>query len=638
MLWIMRTGIAALGCSLALLVTMPSAWAQDFVWARGLGGTPFAYDFGEAVAVDAGGNVYTVGTFHGTVDFDPGPGTYNLTAVGGGGEVFISKLDNDGNFVWARQLGGTSHDAGLAVAVDAGGNVYSTGVFYGTADFDPGPGTYNLTPAGANDLFISKLDNGGNFVWARGMGGSSFDVGSYDVGYAVAVDAGGSVYTAGVFSGTADFDPGPGTYNLTSAGGNDGFVSKLDNGGNFVWARQLGGSSGDYGLAVAVDAGGNVYTTGTFAGTADFDPGGGTHNLTSAGDYDIFISKLDNAGNFVWARGLGEISLDQGQAVAVDAGGNVYTVGDFRGTVDFDPGPGTYNLTSAGTDDVFISKLDNDGNFVWAGQLGGIFSDAGIGVAVDAGGNVYTTGYFSNAVDFDPGPGTYNLTSAGEGDVFISKLDNVGNFAWALRWGGISEDEGFGVAVDTGGNVYATGAFGDTVDFDPGPGTYNLTSPGLSSIFISKLGCGTAVEYHVDLDGDGYGDPAPGPVSCTPVPDYVADGTDCDDTNHSAWATPSEVASLWFTDDTTLAWSTPVEPGGAPVHYDVRRVGHPTLLAAPGRCLAGVDAGTTVTDTEVPPTGSAFFYLVAARSACPSGQGPWGYDSSGNPIDAASCP
>src|SRR5674476_671097 len=120
---------------------------------------------------------------------------------------------------------------------------------------------------------------------------------------------------------------------------------------SLVWAKNMGGASDDYVNSIAVDASGNVYTTGYFLGTVDFDPGAGTYNLTSAGGYDIFISKLDASGNFVWAKNMGGASDDRGTSIAVDASGNVYTTGSFRGTADFDPGAGTYNLTSAGSGD-----------------------------------------------------------------------------------------------------------------------------------------------------------------------------------------------------------------------------------------------------------------------------------------------
>jgi len=141
------------------------------------------------------------------------------------------------------------------------------------------------------------------------------------------------------------------------------------------WAKSMGGTNLEESVSIAVDDSGNIYTTGYFQGTTDFDPGLGTFNLTSAGVQDIFISKLDASGNFVWAKSIGEISTDIGYSIAIDVSGNVYTAGYFYGTADFDPGAGTFNLTSAGGQDIFISKLDASGNFVWAKSMGGISTE-----------------------------------------------------------------------------------------------------------------------------------------------------------------------------------------------------------------------------------------------------------------------
>ncbi|MBK9208838.1 MAG: SBBP repeat-containing protein [Anaerolineales bacterium] len=449
------------------------------VWAKSMGAS--STEEGDDIAVDGSGNVYTTGSFTGTVDFDPGAGTADLTSAGSN-DTFVSKLDSSGNFVWAKRMGGSDIDNGYAIAVDGSGNVYTTGRLRGTGDFDPGAGTTNLISAGLDDIFVSKLDANGDFVWAKRMGGSD-----YDYGYGIAVDGDGNVYTTGSFRGTVDFDPGAGTTNLISAGLDDIFVSKLDSSGSFVWAKRLGGSSADVAGDIAVDGSGNVYTTGYFGGTADFDPGAGTADLTPAGSNDIFVSKLDSSGNFVWAKNMGGSGSDGGNGIALDSNGYVYTAGGFWDTADFDPGAGNAELTSAGGTDIFVSKLDSNGGFVWAKNMGGASNDPMYDMAVDSSGNVYTTGFFLDTADFDPGAGTTNLTSRG-GDIFISKLDNNGNFIWAESIGGADLDLGKGIAVDGSGYVYTTGSFSYTVDFDPGVGTLNLTSAsGARDIFVSKL-------------------------------------------------------------------------------------------------------------------------------------------------------
>jgi hypothetical protein len=407
-----------------------------------------------------------------------------LAVVGVLGLPGVAGADASVGFGWARAWGGASgYNGPFGVAVDGAGNVYTTGYFQGTADFDPGAGTYNLTSAGVCDVFVSKLDAAGNLVWARSLGGTD-----YDYGLDVAVDVAGNVYTTGFFGGTADFDPGAGIYDLTG-GFRDVFVSKLDAAGNFAWARRWGGTSEDWGYDLTVDGAGNVYTTGFFAGTVDFDPGPGVVNLISAGGTDVFVSKLNAAGDLVWARRWGgaSTSSDWGYGVTVDGAGNVYTTGMFWGTADFDPGEGTYILTSVGSADGFVSKLDAAGNFVWARSWGGAPHNEGKSVAVDAAGNVYTTGYFEGTADFDPGAGSFPLTSSGSADVFVSKLDAAGNLVWARSWGDTGYDVGWGVAIDGAGNVYTAGSFQGTADFDPGAGTYNLTAAGGADVFVTKL-------------------------------------------------------------------------------------------------------------------------------------------------------
>lgn len=456
-----------------------SAQTPTFQWAKQMGGT-FYDDIGKSIATDGLGNVYTAGYFKGTGDFDPGSGTFNLVAYSGYSDIFISKLDASGNFIWAKSMGGTLDDACLSISIDVSGNIYATGYFQGTADFNPGSGTYNLTSLGVTDIFISKLDASGNFIWAKNMGGTA-DIS----GNSIAVDSAGNVYTTGNFQGSVDFNPSSGTFNLTSAGMQDIFMSKLDASGNFVWAKQIGGAVNDRGNSIKVNTSGEIYTTGYFTNTVDFDPGLGTSDLISpAGNTDIFILKLDASGNFAWAKNIGEALDDEGRSIALDASGNVFTTGCFYGTVDFDPSIGIVNLTSGGYRDIFISKLDGLGNFVWAKNMEGNVNDFGNAIDVDALGNVYTTGNFSDTVDFDPGLGIYDLISSG-GDVFISKLDASGNFQWAKNMGFVAL--GQSIALDGSNNIFTTGWFGGTIDFDPDAGITNLSSPSSMEVFVHKM-------------------------------------------------------------------------------------------------------------------------------------------------------
>ena len=475
---IMKLKIIMLSISLAAICQTLTA-QPNFEWAKNFGGSGF--EQGNGIAVDNSGNVYTIGYFAGTADFDPGPGIYSLTA-NGSADIFISKLDSMGNLVWARAFGSTDWDKGNSIALDNSGNIYATGFFSDTVDFDPGPGVFNLTSVGITDIFICKLDASGNYLWAKSVGGTD-----YDFGISIKTDDSGNVYTTGNFLDTVDFDPGAATYSITSMGTYDIFILKLDSSGNYIWVKTFGGQEPQSVSSIDVDASGNVYTTGYFYTSADFDPGPNVFYLISEGENDVFVSKLDSMGNFIWAKQFGNYDEDEGLSIATDNSGNVYTTGTFKVTVDFDPGQGGYNLISTGSEDIFISKLDSTGSFIWAKSFGNISVEKGLDITLDNSGNIYAVGQFTGTVDFDPGPGVFNLNSNGDYDLFICKLTSSGNLVWAKSMGALGVDLGGSIAVDDLNNVYTTGYFQSTVDFDPGPGVHNLTASGMGDVFILKL-------------------------------------------------------------------------------------------------------------------------------------------------------
>ena len=232
---------------------------------------------------------------------------------------------------------------------------------------------------------------------------------SYDVGYGIAVDSSGNSYITGYFTGTVDFGGG----DVTAAGSGDIFVLKLNSDGTFQWVKTYGGTLYDVGLGIAVDSSGNSYITGYFRGTVDF--GGG--DVTAAGIYDIFVLKLNSSGTFQWVKTYGGTSSD-GDGIAVDSSGNSYITGFFRGTVDFGGG----DVTSAGSEDIFVLKLNSSGTFQWVKTFGGTSTDYGNDIAVDSSGNSYITGYFEGTVDFGGG----DVTSAGGADFFVLKLNSSG--------------------------------------------------------------------------------------------------------------------------------------------------------------------------------------------------------------------
>ena len=345
---------------------------------------------------------------------------------------FVSTLHAQ-SFEWAKSLGGISNDYINAITVDLAGNVYTAGKFDGPVDFDPGVGVFSLTPNGPNDIFVTKLDINGNFVWAKQIGGLYNETVN-----SIKIDALGNLFLAGNFDSTVDFDPNAGISNLNSPSGFDIFVSKWDANGNFIWVKQMGGLGNQLCLDMTMDGTGNIYTTGYFGGNSDFDPSIGTFTLSAIGANDIYVSKLDANGDFVWAKSIGSATTTNlnSTRIALDAAGHVYTSGYFNGTLDFDPGVTTYTLASFTSVDIFISKLDASGNFIWTKQIGGPGTDSPTAMTADGAGNIYLTGANSGTIDFDPSPATYTLSPIGIYDIFVSKLDASGNFIFAKTFGG----------------------------------------------------------------------------------------------------------------------------------------------------------------------------------------------------------
>ncbi len=462
-----------------------NAQTPDWLWAKSMGKHCNATS--TSIVNDASGNIVSVGYFSGIVDFDPGIETYYETSTGMF-NTFIAKLSSSGNFVWVKVLRGTQYIQGHSVTIDLFGNIFTTGYFTDTADFDPDSiGVYNLaTPyVSSHATFVLKLDSLGNFLWVKAINETSSSV-------SISLDVFGNIYTSGTFGDTIDFDTGPAIFNLFGGGI---YLLKLDNDGNFVWAKAMSGLSawgGGQVHDIGLDALCNVYTIGFFRETVDFDPGPGVYELTADTSYgnlhfDIFISKLDSSGNFIWASRIGGNFDDFGKSLALDELCNIYITGFFRGTVDFDPDSlYNFNLLWHGADDIFISKFDSSGDFIWAKGMGGSGNEQGNSIALDDSANVYTTGFFrADTIDFNPDSlVSFSLGSAGLDDIFISKLDFEGNFVWALAMGGSEDDISNSVTLDDSGNVFIAGGFqSNYIQF----GLNSILNGSGQDIFIAKL-------------------------------------------------------------------------------------------------------------------------------------------------------
>lgn len=466
-----------------------NAQTPNLEWAIAAGDNTTANlnaDQGQALCIDPHGNIYTTGYFHEVADFEAGAHATELTSIGAE-DLYITKYYPNGKLAWAKSFGSTGTDEGTALASDDHGCIYMTGVFSGVVDFDDGPGSTYLNGISAGDIFIQKIDTLGNIIWAKSMAGTG---GTSNRSNSIAVDfESNAVFVTGVFEGTVDFDPSSGENLQTASGAQDVFIQKLDLLGNAVWTRILGSADNEKANSLTCDDSGNVYVTGAFEETLDLDPGTGILEKTANGEHDSFFLKLDADGELVWAKSIGSVYLDEAAAIKLDASGNIYITGYFQGSVDFDPGIGIAVISGDFMfPDVYILKLSSLGEFKWVKDISGeTDSDFSQSICIDADGFIYTTGYFRGTNDFDPGVSTLDLTSNGESDIFVQKLDSLGNLVWAISAGGDGADEGRAIMLDQHQNICVTGFFNNTVDFDPWALTSDQVSNGGDDIFVWKL-------------------------------------------------------------------------------------------------------------------------------------------------------
>ncbi len=452
----------------------------------------------KTIVVDDSGNSYILGFYSGTMDLDPGLGVVNVTTVGSS-DVYLVKLKSNGQFIWGKSYGSTGADEGSTLCLDQQGFLYITGFFLTTIDFSGGAGTLFLNSFGDFDAFLLKLDTAGNEVWAKQIGGFM----GGEEGKSVVVDDSSNVYLAGNFTGSADFDPSNNTLLMTAAGGTsfEGYVVKLNENGDLVWAKQLGGTNSDISRYMAINANGDVFITGTFRGTADLDPGTNTANFISNGSDDIFIVKLDRNGNFIWAKSIGGSSSDLGHGITVDQFSNVIVTGQFSGNIDFDPGQGILFLSSLGFYDSFVLKLDSSGNFSWVNRINSTSNVTSRFIKTDMLNQIYITGSYTGTIDLNPDTTiTQNVSNAGSDDVFVLKMDENGIYAWGITMGGLNFDQATSMEVSDSLNVYLSGLFNSTMDFDPSPGTTTLSPTSSRDAFIAKYSnpVNTSLSDHLD--------------------------------------------------------------------------------------------------------------------------------------------
>ncbi|MFM2225264.1 MAG: hypothetical protein RJA07_1466 [Bacteroidota bacterium] len=432
-------------------------------------------------AVDKNKNVYSVGFFDGTTDFDPGAGTYNLTSIiyktQSTEDIFISKLDSNGHFRWALPFGSNSYDMAKKIVFDDSMNCYIIGTYVSTIDFDPSAAVYNLYSwSKTTNAFILKLDSAGNFKWAKGFGASQL-TSINDI----ALDKLGNLYVTGSFAGVGDFDPGATYDSLTSiypfGNHQDAYISKFDLNGNFKWVKQLGSVYDDYGVSLSVEST-NIYATG---------------NLTDGNNIlNTYICKLDSGKTMHWLKQIETCYFDTHPLITVDQLGNSYTAGVYYDTADFDPGANVFNLSvlvpnSTSCSNAYILKLDSAGNFIWAKDMGAKKNKMGFSTSSNTAcqsiyldkGNLMMSGAFSTWADFNPDTSSFILnapTNASNG-LFISKWDTSGKFILAKAALGVGYCSASSIYT-ANNNIYVGGNYLTKINLNVNGGYDTLTGLG----------------------------------------------------------------------------------------------------------------------------------------------------------------
>ena len=439
--------------------------------------------------VDGIGNSYITGTFNGTMDFDPGTGVTNLTASGI--ETFIAKYDNAKNLIWVKQISNNSNSLKVnrsSIELNSAGEILVTGSFSEDTDFDPGSGTYILSSMMDYDQYLLKLDNNGNFLWATSF--SNFYGFGYEFASSIEIDENNDIYISGLWKDASSMVP------------DINYLLKYSINGNLLWNKTFSQNLNLINGDGIVSFENSLILFGSFNGTMDINPDAPIQNLTSAGNSDGIYIEIDTSGFFYGGGKIGGSSFDAIFDIAFDNLNNLYFTGFFNGNADLNPGAGISNLTSNGSTDIFIVKIDASRNFVYNKQIGGISEDYGYSISYKSG-QLFLCGTFEGSVDFDPGTNTINMVSQNTTDAFLLTLDTFAQFSDIRTFDGNAIVSQIKLETDGNNNIYISGSFFGSGDFDPSVAINSITPMGLFDSFLMKLRPCTTTYSTLNIDDCG---------------------------------------------------------------------------------------------------------------------------------------
>ncbi|MDP4266381.1 MAG: T9SS type A sorting domain-containing protein [Bacteroidota bacterium] len=447
-------------------------YSQTPTWYWASNGGGFDKDEAKAVTTDKSGNVLVTGYFRSSNI------TFGLTTLNqnGNDDIFLVKYNSKGNVLWAKSAGGKNDDEAYAIATDNQGYTYVAGAFKSSSlSF----GTWNLNTKGSYDMFIAKYDQNGNVIWAKSFGGP----GDEQIN-TITTDSLNNIYIGGTFN-SSSLTIGATTFN--NKGGNDIILIKLDYKGNILNSKAFGGNNDDNLNNIKVSADNKIFLTGNFkSDTLFFD----NISLLNHGNNDAFITKLNDKLSSIWAKSFGGIADEYSNALNIDKDGNLVITGSF---VSSSLVIGNDMLNKQGSYDIFVSKIDSSGKFIWSKSAGGEGTDIATGITSDINNNIYISGYYTSSIIYFDSISKVNSGSLSS-DGLIAKFDSKGKVIWMKTLGGTSNDYAYDISVNnTGDKMYITGSFSSN---DIYFGNINLINNGNLDTYIAKLGDDISTKYN----------------------------------------------------------------------------------------------------------------------------------------------
>lgn len=392
----------------------------------------------------------------------------------------INSYSQAPSWQWAKHAGGAGGDYAGSVATDIFGNIYMGGYFaspiivFGTTTLINTSSTGNYP-----QMYLTKYDPSGNVIWAKTSTGGN------NLARSISTDILGNIYLLGGFSDSTIII---GSDTLINSGSGDVFLAKYDGSGNPLWAKSIKGNNSDYASSLTIDTSG-IYIAGNF--NSDSITLESTTLINADADSsDIFFAKYNSSGDLLWAKGVGGVDYDNVSSLATDGSGNLYLTGSFNSnSITFD----TYTLTNTGgldqffypASDIFIAKYDNFGNVRWAKNIGGNDSDGASAIAIESANSIYVAGgFYSSTINFSSST-ILNMGGANSCDVFITKIDSLGNINWA-KSGGTTTGSAYATCLSVNNsNVYLAGNFWSP-NLSLGSFTLANASTGTTDVFLAK--------------------------------------------------------------------------------------------------------------------------------------------------------